>query len=90
MFVTTREKQREKLARCLQKENGTSASQKKEKKRNWVVNVSAHTLTTDEQAILEKGLNFAIGPKKVPQVEIIAAIEPTLKEEVDQTRAESA
>ena len=65
VFVTTREKQREKLARCLQKENGTSARQEKEKKRNWVVNVSAHTLTIDEQVILENGLNFAFGPKKV-------------------------
>ena len=90
VFVKTREKQKEKLTRCLQEEKKSRDGQGNEKRKGWVKNLSSHELTTDEQAILEKGFNFALSPKEIPRVEVIAAIEPTLREEADQTRAERA
>jgi hypothetical protein len=37
--------------------------------------VSKRVLTTTERAVLEKGLNFCIAPKKIPKFEIIKSIE---------------
>ena len=54
------------------------------------MNLSTHQLTSGEKSILEKGFNFALGPRKVPNIEVIAAIEPTLRDEEDQVRAERA
>ena len=91
VFVQTREKQKEKLARCIRKEEAKgNQDQEQETKKKWVVNLSTHTLTTGEKSILEKGFNFALGPRKIPHIEIIAAIEPTLREEENQERAERA
>ena len=91
VFIQTREKQREKLARCIQKDESNERKEgEQEKKKKWVVNLSTHQLTSGEKSILEKGFNFALGPRKVPNIEVIAAIEPTLRDEEDQVRAERA
>jgi hypothetical protein len=42
---------------------------------NTVVNVSKRVLATTERAVLEKGLNFCMAPKKVPKFEIIKSTE---------------
>ena len=84
-------KQREKLARCIQKDESNERKEgEQEKKKKWVVNLSTHQLTSGEKSILEKGFNFALGPRKVPNIEVIAAIEPALRDEEDQVRAERA
>ncbi|XP_041471892.1 uncharacterized protein LOC121421288 [Lytechinus variegatus] len=44
-----------------------------------VVNLSSRVLTSDETALLSKGLNFAIAPKRIPAVEIIAKIESSIR-----------
>lgn len=45
----------------------------------WVVNLSGRELTPDESAILSKGLNFAVAPKRVPATEIIAKVESCVR-----------
>ena len=43
-------------------------------KNRWLVNLSSKTLTDAEQTVLQKGLNFAHAPRKMPTFEIAAAI----------------
>ena len=57
-------------------------------KDRWVVNLSDHQLTPQEQSVLEKGLNFALSPSFIPRMDIIAAVEPTLRAMDDQVTAE--
>ena len=89
VFVMTRVKQREELTRSLEKEKPIEC-QEQDIRKNWVVNLSSHQLTSDERAILGKGFNFAPCPRRIPRVEFVAAIEPILRNEQDQERAERA
>ena len=41
----------------------------------WVVNLLSKHLLSEEISVLEKGLNFAPAPQRVPYKEIIAAVE---------------
>ncbi|XP_014679428.1 PREDICTED: uncharacterized protein LOC106819296, partial [Priapulus caudatus] len=43
--------------------------------KKWVVNISKYKLTTAEQSVLAKGLNYAITPNKIPTEEFIVATE---------------
>ena len=45
----------------------------------WVLNLSARTLSTAEESLLGKGLNFAVTPDRVPATEIVANVETALK-----------
>jgi hypothetical protein len=44
-------------------------------KTRWVINKSSRPLSTEEQNILEKGLNFAISDRKLPIKELIISTE---------------
>ena len=47
-----------------------------------VKNCSKHILNDPELSILQKDLNFAINPNKLPIVEIVTATETTLQEAI--------
>ena len=51
----------------------TSVAEQKTRtvKDRWVVNLSDRTLSNAEQSVLEKGLNYAVTPDKLPIVELI-------------------
>ena len=70
-------------------EIGASDEQSSVRKK-WVVNMSSAVLTKTEKDVLEKGLNFAPAPHKVPKLEIISSIEPVLRDCYDQIGAEVA
>lgn len=54
----------------------------------WVYNESGKELSKEEKSVLERGLNFAPAPRFVPKLDIIAAIEPALRQLEDKTVAE--
>ena len=56
----------------------------------WVVNLSSHELTADETKVLERGLNFALAPSRLPTKDIIAGIEPALQQHKDVAAANAA
>ena len=61
VFLQVKEKQREKLARCIQKDESNERKEgEQEEKKKWAVNLSTHRLTSGEKSILEKGFNFAL------------------------------
>ena len=55
----------------------------------WVVNLSSRSLSTSEHALLQKGLNFAPAPSRMPTARIVAAVECGLRE-VPEEKAELA
>ena len=55
----------------------------------WVVSLSSRSLSTAEQAILGKGLNFAPAPSRIPAARIVAAVESGLRR-VPEELAEAA
>ena len=46
----------------------------------WVLNTSSKPLTDIEKYALQKGMNFAIAPKKIPTAEFVAAVEGSITE----------
>ncbi|XP_047002873.1 uncharacterized protein LOC124620249 [Schistocerca americana] len=44
-----------------------------------VVNLSSHTLSEATTAILAKGMNFAVAPKRVPKEDIIESVEASVR-----------
>ena len=60
-------------------------------KKKWVINMSSRQLNHIETDLLEKGLNFSITSKKLPNKDIIVTIEHAVKdlekEEADTIRA---
>ena len=44
----------------------------------WVLNISSKPLTVNEKSALQKGMNFAIAPKKIPTAEFVAAVEDSI------------
>ena len=48
-------------------------------KSKFVVNLSTKTLSPHEKDLLEKGLNFSVTPKNIPTKDIVAEVEPVLK-----------
>ena len=44
-----------------------------------MVNLSSKPLTLAQKSILERGLNFALAPRKVPVPQIVAGVEQGLK-----------
>ena len=68
VFIQTREKQREKLARCIQKDESNECKEgEQEKKKKWVVNLSTHQLTSGEKSILKKRVQLRSSTAKGPQ-----------------------
>ncbi|XP_046998204.1 uncharacterized protein LOC124613537 [Schistocerca americana] len=48
-------------------------------RRRTVVNLSSHTLSEATSAILAKGMNFAVAPKRVPKEDIIESVEASVR-----------
>ncbi|XP_046998008.1 uncharacterized protein LOC124613355 [Schistocerca americana] len=48
-------------------------------RRRTVVNLSSHTLSEATTAILAKGMNFAVAPKRVPKEDIIESVEASVR-----------
>ena len=44
------------------------------------MNISSKPLTDTEKSALQKGMNFAIAPKKIPTAEFVAAVEGSITE----------
>ena len=57
----------------------------------WVKNLSkTKQLSSSEQKVLEKGLNFAITPKRIPVLDIVASVEKGFKNVRNQSVVELA
>ena len=52
-----------------------SEKETEEIKSKWIVNLSDRVLTSEEENVLKKGLNFAVTPDKIPTEEYIIGIE---------------
>ena len=89
-FVRTRGKQCRKLDVLLNGSKLANSERDDHPKNKWVVNQSNHVLTTEEKSVLEKGLKFAPTPRQIPKFDMIACIEPALRDYLDQTVAEVA
>ena len=77
VFLRTREVQRAKMSKMVEKTNCKTVVKNGAMSR-WVVNLSDYELSPSQQAVLEKGLNFSPSPKVIPNVDIIAAVGPVL------------
>ena len=55
-------------------------------KDKWVMNLSSKELSALERSGLEKGLKFAIAPRKIPTAEIVAAVEESISQLNDERR----
>ena len=64
--------------------NSNSISQLQVNNNNkWVINLSKISLTEGQRSVLDKGPNFSIVPRYIPNVDYITAVEsmcPKLKE----------
>ena len=49
-------------------------------KDKWVMNLSSEELSALERNGVEKGLKFAIAPRKIPTAEIVAAVEESISQ----------
>ena len=73
-FNNTKKPHIEKFRR-MQK-NTTHWEQQQEIDLNkWVVKLSSRTLTDAEEQVLRRGLNFAPTPRRIPYIDIVAAVE---------------
>ena len=65
-----------------------------EHQKRWVINKSSRVLTDEETKLLAKGMNYAISPDNIPNVDLITGVELTCKnlesDERSQVRAEAA
>ena len=79
-FETTKTKQRDKFNRLVNKIKAQQAKDKEHQqtvdKNRWVINTSKkRQLTPGEKSVLEKGLNFAVTPQKIPYKDFIIGVE---------------
>ena len=77
MFNKTRDQQRDKYDRLATKmiNQDNNTGQCIVDKSRWVVNHSKYKLSTAETKVLQRGLNFAISPMKLPVLEILKTTE---------------
>ena len=62
--------------------------------KSYVINLSKHELSDDENNALKKGLNFAVVPTSIPKTNLITGVESAIRgyktindEEAEKTRA---
>ena len=53
-------------------------SSNEEPNPKWVINLSSKPLTPAQRSVLAKGPNFAVSPRKPPNLEYVTAIEASL------------
>ncbi|RMX43634.1 hypothetical protein pdam_00024646 [Pocillopora damicornis] len=83
-FTKQREKHDRKLRHLLSKRSPVnSGSSLKDK---WVMNLSSKELSALERSGLEKGLRFAIAPRKILTAEIVAAVKESISQLDDDRR----
>ena len=71
----TKNRQKKKFnSLSLKKEKGTSNTTN----NCWVVNLSSHTLTHEQEQVLSKGLNFSPVSHKIPVSQFVSLVEPAL------------
>ena len=68
-----------KLAALEEKSNQPSTRNTIDCKK-WDLNISSKPLTDTEESALQKGMNFAIAPKKILVAEFVAAVEGSISE----------
>ena len=68
-----KERQKRKFDKLLNR--GTGDARARRSKDKWVVNLSSRPLSTAEESVLAKGLNFAPAPRRIPVPDIVAAVE---------------
>jgi hypothetical protein len=56
--------------------------------KNLVINLSTHPIDENTTRLLEKGLNFAIAPRKIPFEDILCSIENSIKNLPDYAKEE--
>ena len=88
MFNETKTRQMRKFEALLNSKNGRRGVDEGLDKRKVVRNLSERSLTESETNVLALGLNFAVAPKAVPVVDIIAAVECTANELPEETALE--
>ena len=82
----SRTAQKEKFDRLLKKNTPPNS--------RWVVNLSKKKLNPNEEAVLRKGMNFAVTPGQIPVEDVITGVEGGLQgltgSEVDKARLKIA
>ena len=63
------------LLKSRSKKKGSSIDLRPEGLKKWVVNLTEHKLTRDQEDVLTLGLNFVPAPKKLPMLDIVTGIE---------------
>ena len=74
-FSVNKKRQCAKYEKLLTKHRNTQETKDDIDKERWVLNISKRPLNEAEKSILQRGLNYAITPKKIPISEIITATE---------------
>ena len=86
--MKTRTAQKDKFDRLLKK----SIPPKRDNR--WVANLSSKELSPNEEAVLKKGMNFAVSPERIPVDDIIVGVEGGLQgltgSDVDKARLKIA
>ena len=90
-FELTKKRHIRKLNELISKIKVIQSATNIANKKKWVINMSSRQLNHIETDLLEKGLNFSITSKKLPNKDIIVTIEHAVKdlekEEADTIRA---
>ena len=74
-FLKVKDRQVNKFERLRTKKENMEQPRSHVDKTRWVINKSKLDLTENQVKVLERGLNFAIAPNKIPVTEIIAQTE---------------
>ena len=87
-FIRTKDRQMRKFSKLQEvrraPETATQSQKQHETRKRWVLNLSAHQLSTHQETALERGFNFATVPAKLPKEDIIAGVEVALRRQKKQ------
>ena len=76
VFIRTKERHQKKLTSLLLEHR---RSKHLKPRKNTVINLSSYQLDKEEKELLSLGLNYALPPKKLPLMDIIASTEQTAR-----------
>ena len=79
-----------KLNALRKKDRSSSSRTTTNPNQMWVINLSLKKLTNLQNAVLEKGFNFAVIPKFVPKLDIIIGVEAGLRKVRDEAEVQIA
>ena len=85
LLTATKDRQQRKFLKLVQEKQASVSrtppvdQTPKVDKNKWVINLSSRLLSDAEVSLLEKGLDFAVTPTKIPATEIVAKVESAIR-----------